>query len=117
VGTTTGSKGRGAAPRSRDEWLGHFRRCRAGGQSLKGYAEQHGLDVAQFYQWHSRLKSLGLVESAPAPSFARVEVTASAAQAEASRRLTFPNGLVLEWQGAADLQLIGQLLRLEASGR
>jgi hypothetical protein len=27
----------------------------------------------------------------------------------------FPNGLVLEWQGAADLRLIGQLLRLQGT--
>ena len=113
-----------ASPKRRDVWLAHLRRCRARGQSLKTYAEAHGLGLSTLYSWQARLKAEGLLGDEPAPTFVRVEPPAPAAVAAPSQaptsdtaaeqcRLLFPNGLVLEWQGAADLRLIGQLLRLE----
>jgi hypothetical protein len=63
-----------------------------------------------------------LLGAEPARTFVRVEPSAPVSvQGSApacdggaeQQRLMFPNGLVLEWQGAADLRLIGQLLRLE----
>ncbi len=108
----------------RASWLAHLRRCRARGQSLKAYAEAHGLGLSTLYSWQARLKAEGLLGEASARTFVRVEPAAPAAVAAPSQapapatgadrhRLLFPNGLVLEWQGAADLRLIGQLLRLE----
>ena len=49
----------------------------------------------------------------------RVEPSAAAPSPDegtGAHRLASPNGLVLEWQGAADLRLIGQWLRLGAAG-
>jgi len=107
-----------ASPNRRDVWLAHLRRCRARGQSLKTYAEAHGLGLSTLYSWQARLKAEGLLGGESARTFVRVEPSAPSPSLSpdvgaGAHRLAFPNGLVLEWQGAADLRLIGQLLRLE----
>jgi hypothetical protein len=96
------------------EWLEHFRACRAQGLSLKAYAEQQGLNLQRFYHWHRRLKRLGLVATDAPVSFAAVRVSAAAGVA-GYQRLHFPNGVMLEWDGSADLALIDHLLRLSHS--
>jgi hypothetical protein len=87
---------------------------------LKAYAEVHGLGLSTLYSWQARLKAEGLLEGEPACTFVRVAPSAPAPApapdaGAGAHRLAFPSGLVLEWQGAADLRLIGQLLRLEGS--
>ncbi len=32
-------------------WLNHVEACAAEGTSMKAYAEQHGLDLQNFYFW------------------------------------------------------------------
>jgi len=81
------------------------------GLSLKAYAGQQGLNLQRFYHWHRRLKRLGLVATDTLVSFAAVRVSASAG-VTGTQRLHFPNGLMLEWDGSADLALVEQLLRL-----
>jgi hypothetical protein len=98
------------------EWLEHGQACRARGLSLKRYAEQAGLDVPRLYGWHRRLKQLGLIGGIEAVDFAAVQVQGCAQQA-GRQRLHFPNGLVLEWGGDADLRLVGRLLELSGTGR
>ena len=93
------------------EWLEHLRNCRAQGLSLKAYAEQAGLDVQRLYRWHRRLKRLGFIGGAEAVSFAPVQVQGPRKDT-GGQRLHFPNGLVLEWDGDADLGLVEQLLGL-----
>ena len=93
------------------EWLAHLRACRARGLSLKAYAEQQGLNLQRFYHWHRRLKQLGLVAAAAPVRFAAVRVSAAGGVA-GTQRLHFPNGLMLEWDGSADLPLVEHLLRL-----
>ena len=93
------------------EWLGHLRSCREQGLSLKAYAEQSGLEVQRFYHWHRRLKLLGLAGGSEEVSFTAVRVQRSQPLGK-MRRLRFPNGMVLEWEGATDLVLIEQLLRV-----
>ena len=126
MGISAGRHAGSASLSRRDVWLAHLRRCRARGQSLKTYAEAHGLGLSTLYSWQARLKAEGLLGEASAGTFVRVEPAAPAAVAPPSQapapatgadrhRLLFPNGLVLEWQGAADLRLIGQLLRLEGA--
>jgi hypothetical protein len=92
-------------------WLEHLRACRSQGLSLKAYAEQQGLNLQRFYHWHRRLKRLGLVATDTPVSFAAVRVSASRG-VTGTQRLHFPNGLMLEWDGSADLALVEQLLRL-----
>jgi hypothetical protein len=118
MGISAGRHAGSASPNRRDVWLAHLRRCRARGQSLKAYAEAHGLGLSTLYSWQARLKAEGLLGGESARTFVRVEPSAAApvptpGPGTGPHRLAFPNGLVLEWQGAADLRLIGQLLRLE----
>ena len=96
------------------EWLEHLRACRAQGLTFKAYAEQQGLDLQRFYHWHRRLKRLGLVASDAPVSFAAIRVSAPAG-VTGTQRLHFPNGLMLEWDGAADLALVEHLLGLSQS--
>ncbi len=92
-------------------WLEHLRACRAQGLSLKAYAQRQGLNLQRFYQWNRRLKRLGLAATDAPVSFAAVRVSAARA-VTGSQRLHFPNGLMLEWDGSADLALVEHLLRL-----
>jgi len=96
------------------EWLEHLRACRAQGLSLKAYADQQELNLQRFYHWHRRLKRLGLVATDARVNFAAVRVSA-APGVTGSQRLHFPNGLMLEWDGAVDLALVEHLLRLSHS--
>ena len=99
------------------EWLEHLEACRAQGLSVKAYAEQAGLEVRRLYQWRRRLRARGvLADEGKVVRFARVEVCA-AGGVSASRRLHFPNGLILDWEGNVELELIEQLLRLAPVGR
>lgn len=98
------------------EWLEHVQACRAEGLSLKAYAEQAGLDVQQLYRWHRRLKLLGFIGGTKAVSFAAVQVQGCGERA-GTQRLHFPNGLVLEWGGSADLTLVARLLGLSRTPR
>lgn len=118
MGISAGRHAGSASPKRRDVWLAHLRRCRARGQSLKTYAEAHGLGLSTLYSWQARFKAEGLLGDESARTFVRVEPSApvpTPGPGSGAHRLAFPNGLVLEWQGAADLRLIGQLLRLEGS--
>jgi hypothetical protein len=118
---TSAARGAGRAVAGRRAvWEAHLHRCRASGLSLSAYAKRHGLGLSTLCGWQAPLRAEGLIEAAPAPSFVRVEPAATPAEpAElgGSYRLVFPSGLVLQWQGAADLRLIGQLLHLWAAPR
>jgi transposase-like protein len=85
----------------RQFWQRHLRRCREQGTTLKAYAEQEGLTLSVLYRWSRRLKR----EAATASPFSQVVI----APAPAQYRLSFPNGLVLEWSGEVD---VAQLARL-----
>jgi hypothetical protein len=62
------------------------------------------------------LKLLGYIGEGAAVSFAAVQVQGSRMRVGA-QRLHFPNGLVLEWDGRADLSLVEQLLGLSQMRR
>ena len=93
------------------EWLEHLRACRSQRLSLKAYAEQQGLNLQRFYHWHRRLKRLGAVAASRPVSFAAAQIPA-ARPVGGIQRLHFPHGLMLEWDGSADLALVEHLLRL-----
>ena len=81
-----------ARPKARDPfWLDHLRACREQRQTLKAYAQEHGLSVSALYSAHSTLKRRGvLTDPAPAaPTFVPVRIpTVSAAF-----RVSLPNGV------------------------
>jgi hypothetical protein len=91
-------------------WYGHLERAAASGRSLRQYAEQTGVKLHRLYFWSSRRKAMAEARGGGAGLFARVEVSEPAGHWPATRRLHLPSGAVLEWEGAADLALIGHLL-------
>ena len=89
----------------REFWLAHWRRCRELGMTLKEYARQEGLTVSVFYGWSKRFKRQEKVS----PTFTQVALLPETTDTEF--RLCFPNGLVLEWRGVADLDHLSKLVR------
>ncbi len=87
----------------RQFWETHYGRCQQLGMTLKAFAEKEGLTVSVFYGWRKRFKR----EHASVPKISRVKVTPSEV---AEYRLRFPNGLVLEWNGEADVQQLARLV-------
>ncbi len=84
-----------ARPKARDRfWLDHLRACREQRQTLKAYAQEHGLSVSALYNAHSTLKRRGvLTEPAPAaPTFVPVHLSTGSA----AFRVHLPNGVVVE---------------------
>ena len=78
-------------------WLDHLRKSRRSKQSLKAYAERHGLDVRLFYEAKSRLKRKGALAgmSMGSPRFVRVEPTVEQPM-PAVCRVHLRNGTVVE---------------------
>ena len=71
-------------------WLDHLRACREQRQTLKAYAQEHGLSVSALYSAHSTLKRRGvLTEPASAAAAFRVELVEGLA-ARADRLATPP---------------------------
>lgn len=83
-------------------WVTHWKRCRKLGMTLKEYADKEGLTNWVFYGWSKRFKR----EETTSSTFSRVTVLPSV---PAQYRLSFPNGLVLEWSGEADAELLSRL--------
>lgn len=102
------------------EWLAHLRKARSAGESLRGYAQRHGLSEHALYQAAKDLRRRGAwpessrVRPGVRHSFVRVSVAAPAAEAVASWRIRLPNGVWLEGAGALDAGLLEALAGLRA---
>ena len=85
---------RSARPRPREQfWLDHLRAARQQGQTLKAYAQAHGLSVGALYTARSTLKRRGVLsEPAAAPTLVPVRI----APPGAAFRVHLPNGVVVE---------------------
>ena len=81
------------------------------GQTAKAYAAEHDLSLPAFYQARERLRALGLLAKSRTRSpsskqtdkpatFSKIEL-ATSRSVERDFRLSLPNGVVLEWSGAA----------------
>ena len=78
-------------------WLEHIRACEQSGQSLKGYAAEHDLDIGALYEAKSKLKRKGLVSPADNQArFVRVEPSRVAASMPPVCRVHLRNGTVME---------------------
>ena len=88
----------------REFWVAHWHCCQERGMTLKDYAEQEGLSVSVFYGWSKRFKPEAKVTCA----FTRVRLLP---ETPAEYRMCFPNGLVLQWRGAADLDHLSRLVK------
>jgi len=93
-------------------WLDHEGALAKSGQTAKDYAAEEGLSLHALYQARKRLRMLGHLPKpaarrpckggARARTFEKVTVASGSApfSSPALFRLSFPNGLVLEWSGA-----------------
>lgn len=96
-------------------WLGHINSCEAIGQSLAAYAAEHHLPLKSCYRWKSRLTQMGLlVETAKAPVFRPVQIK-PASISVGNFRISLPNGIQVEIQGACDSAQLKQLLTAACS--
>ena len=86
---------------------------RAEPESLCGAGRRSGTAAVSL---HRRLKLLGLIGGGEKMHFATVQVQ-HAQRGGSVQRLHFPNGLMLEFDGRADLALVEQLLRLSQAVR
>ena len=100
-----------STPTERDRfWLGHETAIKASGTSAKAYPAEQGLSLHALYQARKRLRALGLItptraarsdrkNTSKAVSFSKIGL-ATPRGSQPGFRLSFPNGLVLEWSGA-----------------
>ncbi len=93
-------------------WLNHVEVCAAGGMSMKAYAEQHGLDLQNFYFWKGRLRKIGLIEPAPSPaSIEPARVMPVGAPGNAGKAcIQLSNGVSIECPGDVDATALAVLL-------
>ena len=93
-------------------WLNHVEACAAGGVSMKAYAEQHGLDLQNFYFWKGRLRKIGLVDAAPERGTiepARM-MPAGLPRDAGKARIQLTNGVSIECPGDVDAAALAALL-------
>ena len=93
-------------------WLHHVETCAAEGISMKAYAEQHGLDLQNFYFWKGRLRKFGLVDPAPPPaSIEPVCIMPAGAPRNAGKAcIQLSNGVNIECPGDVDATALAALL-------
>ena len=90
-----------------DFWFNHIQRCQGEGITLKAYAEREGLTLSVLYGWSKRYQKARVPQS---PNF--LQAVIKPPQRMGTYRLHFPNGLILEWDAAADTRQLGPLLEL-----
>jgi transposase-like protein len=93
-------------------WLTHVEACAAEGASMKAYAEQHGLDLQNFYFWKGRLRKIGLIDPAPPPAGmepARIMPTCVPRHA-GKACIQLSNGVSIECPGDVDATALAALL-------
>jgi len=100
-----------SSPTERDRfWLNHEAAIKASGTTAKAYASEQGLSLHALYQARKRLRALGLIattravrsdrkKTLKAVSFSKIGL-ATPRGSQPDFRLSFPNGLVLEWCGS-----------------
>jgi hypothetical protein len=90
-------------------WFDHLRTCERSGQTMKDYAQHHGLSISAFYAWKKTLRRKGVLGTAPpaAPSlFQKVALQNS----PGTLRLVLPTGLTLEIDAGTDPHWVAQLV-------
>ena len=94
-------------------WLNHVETCIAEGTSMKAYAEQHGLDLQNFYFWKGRLRKIGLIEPAPPPaSIEPARIMPAGAPRNAGKAcIQLSNGVSIECPGDVDATALAALLQ------
>jgi hypothetical protein len=93
-------------------WLKHVEACAAGGMSMKAYAEQHGLDLQNFYFWKGRLRKIGLVDAAPGRGTIEPPQILPAGMPRGAGKacIQLTNGVSIECPGDVDAAALAALL-------
>jgi hypothetical protein len=93
-------------------WLNHVEACAAAGMSMKACAEQHGLDLQNFYFWKGRLRKIGLVDAAPERgSVEPAQILPAGMRRGAGKAcIQLTNGVGIECPGDVDAAALAALL-------
>ena len=100
------------------EWRRHLEACAESGETVRGYAKQHGLSEHAMYQTAKDLRQRGLLPArrrrqsdARKPSFVKVSAAVHAPSSGAWRA-RLPNGIVLEGSEGLGPRLLAALAAL-----
>ena len=92
-------------------WLNHVEACAAEGASMKAYAEQHGLDLQDFYFWKGRLRKIGLIDPAPPANIEPACIMPAGVPCNAGKAcIQLSNGVSIECPGDVDVTALVALL-------
>ena len=112
------AKGEAALTPRQREWLRHLRGCMRRGETMRGYAQRHGLSEHGMYQAAKDLRQRGVLapgrprpSATKRPTFVRVSPAASTIGSSAWR-VRLPNGVVLEGSDRLDSEWLEALARL-----
>ena len=97
-------------------WLDHLKSWETTNDSMKTYAEAHGLGAQSFYQWKSWLTNNGHYQSASCRTrFKRLKIKKQElfeSSNGADYQLHLPNGASLEWSGSMNKDDLVELLKV-----
>ncbi len=102
------------------EWLAHLKRCEASGETMKAYANHHGLSIHAMYQAVKELRRRGALPPAAhsrtdeRASFVRVS---SPPSVSAAWRVRFASGAVLEGAGPLSSESLTALVEALSATR
>ena len=98
--------------REEQDWHEHFARWRKSGLSQSDYCRQAGLSRHKFKYWRRKLEPATLKKrrrKKRESGFVPLQVRS--APLESGLSLTWPNGMVLRGIDAANVELVGQLVK------
>lgn len=93
-------------------WLRHLRNCQEAGESLKDYAEQHGLGLASIYAWNRKFQVRGDLKPSSSLRFRRIEIAQP--KMPSVFRIRLPNAVMVEWPGDGELSALEGILKIVA---
>jgi len=102
------------------EWLAHLKRCKASGETIKAYANHHGLSVHAMYQAAKELRRRGAL---PPAAHSRIDDRASFVRVSppptgsAAWRVRFASGAVLEGAGPLSSESLAALVEALSASR
>lgn len=94
------------------QWLATIQHCESSGQSMKAYADEHGIDIKTLYGRKKALVKPGVLPRSRLVRFQRAQVIDPVSRCE--WRIQLPNGLSVTGCGSVDAGLLGTLLTTAA---
>ena len=99
---------------SEHEWLCHIRACAYGNIGMKQYAQNHALDLQEFYSRKGDMIRRGLYEPLANDaeiSFDLMRASVSGESHPAYCQIRWPNGLELNWPVSAGSSALRDILQ------